>query len=113
MLPRAASMRLAGVLARFTPPRRDDLPWVGAVYRLPVPKKWAVSSAVEHCFHTAGATGSIPVPPTINQAAFVFRAAGFRLVSPARPVAWTLCAFRIAAINPRKRPSISLQRLAL
>src|SRR3981081_3017569 len=68
MLPRAASMRLAGVLARFTPPRRDDLPWVGAAYRLPVPKKWAVSSAVEHCFHTAGATGSIPVPPTKNQA---------------------------------------------
>jgi hypothetical protein len=31
--------------------------------------KWAVSSAVEHCFHTAGVTGSIPVPPTnqINQ----------------------------------------------
>ena len=28
--------------------------------------KWAVSSAVEHCFHTAGATGSIPVPPTIQ-----------------------------------------------
>src|SRR6267378_1371922 len=27
----------------------------------------AVSSAVEHCFHTAGVTGSIPVPPTINQ----------------------------------------------
>jgi hypothetical protein len=27
---------------------------------------WAVSSAVEHCFHTAGATGSIPVPPTIK-----------------------------------------------
>src|ERR1700688_1436960 len=26
---------------------------------------WAVSSAVEHCFHTAGVTGSIPVPPTI------------------------------------------------
>ena len=25
---------------------------------------WAVSSAVEHCFHTAGVTGSIPVPPT-------------------------------------------------
>src|SRR5580765_3094865 len=24
----------------------------------------AVSSAVEHCSHTAGATGSIPVPPT-------------------------------------------------
>jgi hypothetical protein len=24
----------------------------------------AVSSAVEHCLHTAGATGSIPVPPT-------------------------------------------------
>jgi hypothetical protein len=29
--------------------------------------EWAVSSAVEHCFHTAGATGSIPVPPTRNQ----------------------------------------------
>ena len=28
--------------------------------------KRAVSSAVEHCFHTAGATGSIPVPPTIK-----------------------------------------------
>lgn len=26
-----------------------------------------VSSAVEHCLHTAGATGSIPVPPTNNQ----------------------------------------------
>jgi hypothetical protein len=39
-------------------------------YRLPVPQKRAVSSAVEHCFHTAGATGSIPVPPTIlHQAA--------------------------------------------
>lgn len=24
----------------------------------------AVSSAVEHCLHTAGVTGSIPVPPT-------------------------------------------------
>ena len=28
---------------------------------------WAVSSAVEHCFHTAGVTGSIPVPPTIQK----------------------------------------------
>jgi hypothetical protein len=26
----------------------------------------AVSSAVEHCFHTAGVTGSIPVPPTTH-----------------------------------------------
>src|SRR3989338_1444955 len=25
---------------------------------------WAVSSAVEHCIHIAGATGSNPVPPT-------------------------------------------------
>lgn len=33
----------------------------------------AVSSAVEHCFHTAGVTGSSPVPPTII------------LHSPARP----------------------------
>ena len=31
----------------------------------------AVSSAVEHCFHTAGVTGSIPVPPTtLKQAVF-------------------------------------------
>jgi hypothetical protein len=62
-------MRLARVLARFTPVRRGaDLPWVRTAYRLLVAKKWAVSSAVEHCFHTAGATGSIPVPPTNNQA---------------------------------------------
>jgi hypothetical protein len=27
-----------------------------------------VSSAVEHCLHTAGVTGSIPVPPTITTA---------------------------------------------
>src|SRR5271156_1436726 len=36
----------------------------------------AVSSAVEHCFHTAGVTGSIPVPPTIkNQALILGRTA--------------------------------------
>src|SRR6185503_5684985 len=28
------------------------------------PPRRAVSSAVEHCFHTAGVTGSNPVPPT-------------------------------------------------
>ena len=33
----------------------------------------AVSSAVEHCSHTAGATGSIPVPPTNNFPARVMR----------------------------------------
>src|ERR1700741_4058284 len=50
--------------------RRADLPCSRLDYRLPVLQKWAVSSAVEHCFHTAGATGSIPVPPTIlHQAA--------------------------------------------
>src|SRR5690606_27107809 len=27
---------------------------------------WAVSSVVEHCLHTAGVTGSNPVPPTIE-----------------------------------------------
>src|SRR3984957_7847113 len=32
---------------------------------------WAVSSAVEHCFHTAGVTGSIPVPPTIKSKTYV------------------------------------------
>ncbi len=45
---------------------RLDLPCDWGTYRLPVPRKRAVSSAVEHCFHTAGATGSIPVPPTIQ-----------------------------------------------
>src|SRR5438874_4892752 len=67
MLPRAAAVRLARVPARFH---------VGAgprfAFALGPPidfrsSKWAVSSAVEHCFHTAGATGSIPVPPTINR----------------------------------------------
>lgn len=29
----------------------------------------AVSSAVEHCLHTARVTGSIPVPPTKNKKA--------------------------------------------
>jgi hypothetical protein len=41
---------------------------------------WAVSSAVEHCLHTAGVTGSNPVPPTSinkrnplrNQGVFAF-----------------------------------------
>ncbi len=32
---------------------------------------WVVSSAVEHCLHTAGVTGSIPVPPTSTFGAFV------------------------------------------
>src|SRR5215469_14917564 len=49
------------------PAAARDLPSPGAVYRLAVLQKWAVSSAVEHCFHTAGATGSIPVPPTIQK----------------------------------------------
>ena len=31
-----------------------------------MPERRAVSSAVEHCFHTAGVTGSNPVPPTIK-----------------------------------------------
>ncbi len=30
----------------------------------PLTEVGAVSSAVEHCLHTAGVTGSIPVPPT-------------------------------------------------
>ena len=29
-----------------------------------LPTTWVVSSAVEHCLHTAGVTGSNPVPPT-------------------------------------------------
>jgi hypothetical protein len=55
--------------ARLTPGAWKDLICLGpgASIDFPVLKKWAVSSAVEHCFHTAGATGSIPVPPTIQK----------------------------------------------
>src|SRR5580658_7668646 len=48
-----------------TTPRNPGAPFVltmGRCHTLPL--KRAVSSAVEHCFHTAGVTGSIPVPPT-------------------------------------------------
>ena len=34
--------------------------------RLRAPRIRAVSSAVEHCFHTAGVAGSIPAPPTTS-----------------------------------------------
>ena len=37
----------------------------------------AVSSAVEHCLHTAGVTGSIPVPPTIETEHETRTATGF------------------------------------
>ena len=60
----------ADPLTAAEPPAGDapggDLPTPSVVDRLPLPRIWAVSSAVEHCFHTAGATGSIPVPPTIQ-----------------------------------------------
>src|SRR5690606_37680736 len=43
----------------------------------------AVSSAVEHCFHTAGVSGSIPLPPTTK----------------AKPGSSRLFAFGIARLN--------------
>jgi diketogulonate reductase-like aldo/keto reductase len=42
---------------RRLPPRPD-------MHKLRGSPRRAVSSAVEHCFHTAGVTGSSPVPPT-------------------------------------------------
>jgi hypothetical protein len=39
--------------------------------------EWAVSSAVEHCFHTAGVTGSSPVPPTNSAADLPSTARGY------------------------------------
>lgn len=56
---------------------------------------------------------SIRDPERFSQTAFVLRAAGFRLAAPPRPMAWALCARKIAAINPGKRRSSSLQRLML
>src|SRR5204863_4602356 len=45
--------------------RQIDPPQRAVVKLRPLAR--VVSSAVEHCLHTAGATGSIPVPPTKNQ----------------------------------------------
>ena len=47
--------------------------------------RWAVSSAVEHCFHTAGVTGSIPVPPTTTQRSVHSRRIGPWVVAPVGP----------------------------
>jgi hypothetical protein len=44
--------------------RSDGFSWCGVASLGILASKRAVSSAVEHCFHTAGVTGSIPVPPT-------------------------------------------------
>src|SRR3569833_1231109 len=49
----------------------SSLPLAQPLYRLPAFAKCAVSSAVEHRLHTAGATGSIPVPRTIKSRAYV------------------------------------------
>jgi uncharacterized LabA/DUF88 family protein len=46
--------------------RRFVLARIGCHNFASLRSRWAVSSAVEHCFHTAGVTGSIPVPPTID-----------------------------------------------
>src|SRR5215207_8069709 len=53
--------RVAGPEPRPAPP---TLPPARLIRRLALPSR-AVSSVVEHCFHTARVTGSNPVPPTI------------------------------------------------
>ncbi len=47
-------------------PGDDERPKVVRTCKTLWHNRWfrVVSSAVEHCLHTAGATGSIPVPPT-------------------------------------------------
>jgi hypothetical protein len=47
--------------------------------------KRAVSSAVEHCFHTAGVTGSSPVPPTIPAVSITRRLVLYDVQSPCDP----------------------------
>ena len=61
-------------------------------------EKRAVSSAVEHCFHTAGATGSIPVPPTIQK-----RRPALSFTGPRRDDRGTRMDGRT---GPRRRPAI-------
>ncbi len=45
----------------------------GLSYRGRIDRQWrrAASSAGEHSLHTGGVTGSIPVPPTINDLIFL------------------------------------------
>src|SRR3569833_2937023 len=71
---RASALRLSFASARSPAPtgsigRPHRCLAVAGAIDLPAPSRGlgcAVSSAVEHCFHTAGATGSIPVPRTIK-----------------------------------------------
>ena len=62
----------------------------------------AISSAVEHCFHTAGVSGSIPLSPTIPTRAVISRAgvplSSSRALSGRAP--W-LCAQRACAARRR------------
>ena len=71
---------------------------------------WAVSSAVEHCFHTAGATGSIPVPPTIKTGLSAIRAfAGFTVIASPRCVREPPTRTRYEHCAFRARQAIGLQ----
>ena len=47
------------------PPKHPCLTMHAKPTKLPSPHQGAISSAGEHCLHTAGVTGSIPVSPTI------------------------------------------------
>jgi hypothetical protein len=47
--------------------RRAAFAWCAVLSLGILAHRRAVSSAVEHCFHTAGVTGSIPVPPTTQR----------------------------------------------
>jgi hypothetical protein len=65
MLPRGGRLCFAWGRAWRVSRRGCDCLRFGRPIDLPAfATRRAVSSAVEHCFHTAGATGSIPVPPT-------------------------------------------------
>src|SRR5688572_21817554 len=88
-------------------PAAWELRRTGRLRRLALPSGWAVSSAVEHCFHTAGVTGSNPVPPTITRVRTeevvhdVARPAhGFRL-----PSEWIPTAQGVPAQGRRRRPT--------
>ena len=67
-------------------------------------RRWARSSAVEHCLDMAVATGSIPVAPTI---------AGMPRNHQCRRLrSLTHCHLRPVAGSPRRRPGVSLNTVS-
>ncbi len=61
----------------------------------------AVSSAVEHCLHTARVTGSIPVPPTMLQNERSLQKWGLFVTSD--PAGSAECALRLSRVLPAAR----------